>query len=83
MIEPLKAAFLLDRRWHALRGDLERSKEPDLALLAETLEGAGLPYAVIGGVALQIHQNEPRTTLDVDVAVIRRKDIPREKLVLV
>ena len=60
---------------------MERSKQPDLALLVEILEGQRVPYAIIGGVALQIHQREPRTTLDIDIAVVSRERIPRESLV--
>jgi hypothetical protein len=80
MIEGLRAAFLLDRRWYWMRGELERSKEPDLAALAAILGKHGISYAVIGGVALQIHQREPRTTLDIDIAVCDRDDIPRVAL---
>ena len=80
MLEGLKTAFLLDRRWHWMRGEMERSKEPDLALVAAILADRGVSYAVIGGVALQIHQREPRTTLDIDIAVRSRDDIPRDSL---
>jgi len=59
---------------------MERSKEPDLALLASILEEHAVVYALIGGVALQVHQREPRTTLDIDVAVSKRDDIPRRAL---
>ncbi len=59
---------------------MERSKRPDLLELARILAGAAVPYAIIGGVAFQIHQMEPRTTLDIDVAVISFAQIPREKL---
>ena len=60
---------------------MEHSKEPDLSLLVGILSQEGIPYAVIGGVALQIHQREPRTTLDIDIAVRSRKDLPREALI--
>lgn len=80
MVEALEAGFLLDRRWHWLRGEMERSKEPDLAALARILSAGGAPYAVIGGVALQIHQKEPRTTLDIDIALADRGRLPRELL---
>lgn len=39
-----------------------------------------MPYAVIGGVALQVHQREPRTTLDIDIAIVDRRAIPRGDL---
>ena len=80
MVETLEAGFLLDRRWHWLRGEMERSKEPDLAALARILLVRAVPYAVIGGVALQIHQKEPRTTLDIDIAIADRGNLPRESL---
>lgn len=80
MTNALEAGFALDRRWHWLRGDMERSKEPDLSLLVEILSREGTPYAVIEGVALQIHQRDPRTTLDVDIAVMSREDLPRKQL---
>jgi hypothetical protein len=60
---------------------MERSKEPDLSLLVTTLEKHHTRYAIIGGVALQIHQTEPRTTLDIDIAVIHRVDVPRDALI--
>lgn len=43
---------------------VERSKKPDLLLLGRVLAASGEPYAIIGGVALQVLQVEPRTTLD-------------------
>lgn len=80
MSETLKTGFVLDRRWHWLRGEMERSKEPDLSLIAGILGSRNVPYAVIGGVALQIHQREPRTTLDIDIAVVSRESLPRDLL---
>lgn len=76
----LDTGFILDRRWHALRGEMEQSKKPALLLLGRILAEAKLPYAIIGGVALQVHQEEPRTTLDIDLAVADRAAIPREAL---
>jgi hypothetical protein len=81
MATGLEAAFLLDRRWHAMRGEMETTKEETLRSLARVLDSAGLPWAVIGGVALQIHRAEPRTTLDVDVAVSDRAALPSDGLV--
>jgi hypothetical protein len=70
--------FLLDQLWHLLRGEMDRSKEPALLLIGRIF--AGIPYAVIGGIALQIHQPEPRTTLHIDLAVLARANIPRAQL---
>src|SRR5687767_1242400 len=37
--------------------------------LARALSGAGIPYALIGAIAVGIHTDFPRATNDVDVAV--------------
>ena len=76
----LEVGFLLDRQWHVLRGEMERSKRPALVSLARILAAAGTPYAIIGGIALQIHHDEPRTTLDIDLAVPSFDAIPRTEL---
>ena len=76
----LEIGFLLDRQWHALRGEMDTTKRPALMTLARVLEGAGTPYAIIDGVALQIHQADPRTTLDIDLAVASFDAIPRDDL---
>lgn len=59
---------------------MEQSKRPALLSLARVLVDAAVPYAVIGGVALQVHQDEPRTTLDIDLAIADRALIPRAEL---
>jgi hypothetical protein len=76
----LEVGFLLDRQWHALRGEMDASKRPALLTLARVLGDARTPYAIIGGVALQIHQAEPRTTLDIDLAVPAFDAIPGDGL---
>ena len=76
----LEVGFLLDRQWHALRGEMEHSKRPALLRLGQVLAAAGTPYAILDGVALQVHQAEPRTTLDVDLAVKTFAAIPRAEL---
>lgn len=77
---PLEVGFALDRRWHLLRGETVADKQADLVLLCRVLAESGTDYALIGGLALQIYQAEPRTTLDIDVAVPSREAIPREAL---
>jgi Nucleotidyl transferase AbiEii toxin, Type IV TA system len=57
------------------------TKEQPLRAVVEVLEASGTPYALIGGVAVQLYSKEPRTTLDVDVAVRRFEDIPGGALV--
>lgn len=76
----LDIGFRLDRQWHALRGEMEATKRPALTALASVLADAGTPYAIIGGIALQVHRAEPRTTLDIDLAVPRLELIPRAQL---
>jgi nucleotidyltransferase AbiEii toxin of type IV toxin-antitoxin system len=76
----LEIGFELDRLWHLLRGEAVTSKDPDLVLLCRVLADSGTDYALIGGLAMQVHQSEPRTTLDIDVAVASREAIPREAL---
>ena len=76
----LEAGFTLDRQWFWLRGEMERTKRPALLALARIFAEAEVPYAIIGGVALQVHQAEPRTTLDIDIAVVAYGQIPRAQL---
>jgi len=59
---------------------MEQSKRPALVALCRILAEEDVAYALIGGLALQMHQREPRTTLDIDVAVIDRKMIPAARL---
>ena len=65
------------RRWDCRSGD---TKEQPLRAVVAVLEAPKTPYAVIGGVAMQLHSREPRTTLDIHLAVQRFADIPRESL---
>jgi hypothetical protein len=78
--EKLEAGFLLDRQWFWLRGEMEQTKRPTLLALARVLAEADTPYAIIGGIALQVHQEEPRTTIDIDVAVATYGQLPRSQL---
>lgn len=47
------------------------SKEGPSRLVAQLLEREGVPYALIGGVAVQLHTEEPRSTLDIDLIVLK------------
>jgi len=53
-------------------GETSMQPEPDkLAALidaARALESAGVPYALIGGLAVGVHAAVPRATIDVDLA---------------
>jgi hypothetical protein len=76
----LRIGDLLDRQFSLLRGEMDRSKLRSVAELARVFQSEGVPYAVIGGVAVQLWTKEPRTTLDLDVAVASYDDIPRDAL---
>jgi hypothetical protein len=76
----LEIGFQLDHLWHHMKGEMEPSKRPALLALAKVLAEAAVPYAIIGGVALQVHQAEPRTTLDIDLVVRDFAQIPRAAL---
>jgi hypothetical protein len=77
----LAVGFRLDSLWAETMGiDPSDTKERPLRLVADLLNRAGVSYALIGGVAIQIRTTEPRTTLDIDVAVPRFDDVPRAAL---
>ena len=77
----LAAGHALDQLWSETMGVPEGdSKEKPLRLITEILEREGVTYALIGGVAIQLHTAEPRSTLDIDVAVSTYAEVPREAL---
>ena len=59
---------------------MERTKRPALLAHARIFAEAHVPYAIIGAVALQVHQVEPRTTLGIDVAAATYGQLPRAQL---
>jgi hypothetical protein len=79
--ERLATGYALDRLWGETMGLPDgASKERPLRLVAQLLERACVPYALIGGVAVQFHTEEARSTLDIDLAVPTYADVPREAL---
>ena len=70
----------MDRQWFWLRGEMERTKRPALLALARVVAEAGVPDAMIGGIALQVHRSEPRMPLDIDVAVATYGVLPHARL---
>ncbi|MSQ23156.1 MAG: hypothetical protein EXR58_01180 [Chloroflexi bacterium] len=80
VLSRLDIGFALDRQWYVLRGEMESTKRPALIALAKVLDESQTLYAIIGGVAVQVHRTEPRTTLDIEVAVERLDMVPRAKL---
>jgi hypothetical protein len=81
MSSGLSAGFMLDRQWHWLRGEMETAKKPTLLTLGRLLSQSGIPYAIVGGIAVQIHHPEPRTTLDINLAVLSLTMIPSDALI--
>lgn len=79
--ETLRVGDRLDARFAQLRGRMPTSKERSLIGLARVLAAAPTPYAVIGGIAVQIWSEEPRTTLDIDLAVLSYDALPRDAMV--
>ena len=79
--ERLAVGHALDHLWAETMGlQGGDSKETSLRLIARLLETEGVPYALIGGVAVQLHTQEPRSTLGIDLAVPRYADVPRAAL---
>ncbi len=81
MEQALQTSAALDVRFHDLKGDaVVTSKDGAFRELFRILEASGLEYALIGGVAVQLWRSEPRTTLDIDVAVKSYESVPRAAL---
>jgi Nucleotidyl transferase AbiEii toxin, Type IV TA system len=79
--ERLATGYALDRLWGETMGlPAGDSKEAPLRLVAQLLERERVPYALIGGVAVQLHTQEPRSTLDIDLAVPTYAHVPRAAL---
>lgn len=76
----LEIGFTLDRLYRWLEGQAVGCKRPTLALLARLLAEANLAYAVTGDLALQVHRHEPRTTIDIDLALVDRAAWPAAAL---
>jgi hypothetical protein len=77
----LAESFDLDLRWRMTMGLPEGdTKEPALLSVTDLLERENVPYAIIGGLALQLHSEEPRTTRDIDLAVRTFDDVPANQL---
>jgi len=70
----------LDHLWSETMGLPIDDKERVLASLVRVLERSGTPYALMGGVAVQLYTEEPRATADLDIALRSREEVPREIL---
>jgi hypothetical protein len=78
--ELLELTSRLDARFYLLQDGTEQDKERTVVALAQALVAAGTRYAVIGGLAVQFRSRDPRTTLDVELAVERYEDLPVQAL---
>jgi len=77
----MRDGFELDARWRLMMGfPPSDEKEEALAIVATLLATEGVPYAIIGGIAVQAWTEEPRTTKDIDVALRSFTDVPRAAL---
>ena len=71
----------LDHLWcQTMRLPID-DKESVLITVLEILHEHRTPYAVIGGIAVQLYTREPRTTQDIDIAVGELSVLPREDLI--
>jgi hypothetical protein len=70
----------LDHLWSETMGLPIDDKGRVLASLVEVLRATATPYAVIGGVAVQLYTEEPRTTADLDIAVRAHEEVPHAEL---
>jgi hypothetical protein len=78
----LRDSYALDHLWGETMGlPGGNSKEASLRLVTRLLETAGVPYALIGGVAMQLHSKEPRSTREIVLAVRTYADVPIETLI--
>jgi len=77
----MRDSYALDLLWQETMG-LQRgdTKEGPLRQVISVLEAAHTAYTLIGGVAVQLHSEEPRTTLGVDLAVPTFAEIPVDEL---
>jgi hypothetical protein len=78
--ERFDLGIMLDHLWGETMGLPVDDKESVFACLIDVLGREGTLYAVMGGVAVQLYTEEPRTTADVDIALHDRDDIPRVSL---
>ena len=77
----LRDSYALDHLWGQTMGlPGGNSKEASLRLVTRLLETAAVPYALIGGVAMQLHSQEPRSAREIVLAIRTYADVPIETL---
>jgi Nucleotidyl transferase AbiEii toxin, Type IV TA system len=79
--ERLEIAQALDALWsETMSLPSDDLKAKPLRLIAALLHEQNVQYALIGGVAVQLCTEEPRTTLDIDLAISSYREIPEQAL---
>lgn len=77
----LRDSYALDHLWGETMGvPGGNSKEAPLRLVTRLLETGAVPYALIGGVAMQLHSQEPWSAREIVLAVRTHADVPIETL---
>lgn len=72
-----RLAEVLKRENFVLRDDLQQDKRATLRAVAMMFDDYGVPYAVTGGLAVQLYDAETRPTVDVDIVSLHQ---PFERL---
>lgn len=67
-----RLAEVLRRENFVLRDDLQQDKRATLHAIVQMFDDYGVPYAVTGGLAVQLYNIETRPTVDVDVVSLRQ-----------
>ena len=81
LAETLDILNALRARYASMTGGTAMGDPKDIiAALVRVLDGGSVHYAMIGGMAAQVWRREPRTTLDIDLAVRSYDDLPVAEL---
>ena len=81
LAETLDILNALRARYASMTGGTAMGDPKDIiAALVRVLDGGSVHYAMISGMAAQVWRREPRTTLDIDLAVRSYDDLPVSEL---
>lgn len=70
-ITSARLADIFDRENFVLRDDLQQDKKSTLLAVTRMFTDCGVPYVVVGGLAVQLYNIETRPTVDVDLVSLR------------
>ncbi len=76
-VTSLRLAEVFKRENFVLRDDLQQDKRETLRAVVRMFDDYAVPYAVTGGLAVQLYNIETRPTMDVDIVSLRQ---PFERL---